>query len=105
MPVCDQCGGFIRPDVVWFGESIDQNLLNKAFISSENSGIFIVVGTSGLVYPAAHLPIIARNNGAIIIEVNLEETPITPIADISLREKASDGLYKLFRPIIKKGGV
>jgi len=53
------------------------------------------VGTSGVVYPAAELPILAKRSGAKLVEINPEETPITPYADISLREKASTGLSKL----------
>ncbi len=94
-PECDSCGGLLRPGVVWFGESLPMDALQKAYELSEDADVFIVVGTSAQVYPAAELPFVAKRNGARLIEVNPEETPITPYADVSIREKASIGLRKV----------
>lgn len=94
-PKCKICGGLLRPGVVWFGESLPMDALQKAYELSEDAEVFIVVGTSAQVYPAAELPFVARRNGARLIEVNPEETPITPYADVSFREKASIGLRKV----------
>jgi len=94
-PRCVYCGGLLRPAVVWFGEPLPTDALEKAYELSMSADIFIVVGTSGVVYPAAELPIVAKRSGAKLVEINPEETPITPYADISLREKASTGLSKL----------
>ncbi len=94
-PRCDNCGGLLRPGVVWFGESLPIDALQKAYELSEEAEVFIVVGTSAQVYPAAELPLVAKRSGARLIEVNPEETPLTPYADISLREKASTGLKKV----------
>ncbi|RLJ70763.1 NAD-dependent deacetylase [Hydrogenivirga caldilitoris] len=94
-PKCRECSGLLRPGVVWFGESLPVDALSKAYELSQNADVFIVVGTSALVYPAAELPLIAKREGAKLIEVNPEETPITPYADYSLREKAGEGLRKV----------
>ena len=94
-PRCENCGGLLRPGVVWFGESLPMDALQKAYELSEDADVFIVVGTSAQVYPAAELPFVAKRNGARLIEVNPEETPITPYADVSIREKASIGLRKV----------
>ncbi len=94
-PKCDSCGGLLRPGVVWFGESLPMDALQKAYELSKEAEVFIVVGTSAQVYPAAELPLVAKRNGARLVEVNPEETPLTPYADISLREKASTGLKRV----------
>jgi len=95
-PKCENCGGLLRPGVVWFGESLPMDALQRAYELSEESEVFIVVGTSAQVYPAAELPLIAKRNGAKLIEVNPEKTPVTPYADVSIRESASTGLRKVF---------
>ena len=94
-PECDSCGGLLRPGVVWFGESLPMDALQRAYELSEDAEVFIVVGTSAQVYPAAELPFVAKRGGAKLIEVNPEETPVTPHADVSIRESASTGLRKV----------
>lgn len=83
-PKCD-CGSPYRPGVVWFGESLPSDILNKAMKLAETSDIFVVAGTSGIVHPAASLPFVAVGAGAKVIEINPEETPITDTADIFLQ--------------------
>lgn len=98
-PVCGSCGGLLRPGVVWFGESLPMESLRRAYELSEEAELFVVVGTSCQVYPAAELPLVVKRKGAKLVEINPEETPITPYADISLREGASTGLRKVFQLI------
>jgi NAD-dependent deacetylase len=93
-PRCPNCGGILRPGVVWFGEPLPYDALNTAYSLSREADLFMVVGTSALVYPAAELPLVAKEMGAFLIEVNPEETPLSPYADICIREKASTGLEK-----------
>ena len=95
LPNCLNCGEIVGPGVVWFGESLPEDALEKAFNFSENCDVFIVVGTSGVVQPAASLPLIAKRKGALLIEVNPQETPISPYCDLTLRESASSGLREL----------
>ena len=103
-PKCERCGGLLRPGVVWFGESLPVDALEKAFRLSEEADIFIVIGTSGVVYPAAQLPYVAKEHGAEVIEVNPDETPISRIADKIYREKASTGLKKVYEYIKERYG-
>ncbi len=94
-PSCKHCGGLVRPGVVWFGESLPMDALERAFALSQEAEVFLVIGTSAQVYPAAELPLIAKRNGSMLIEINPEETPITPYADITIRDRASSGLKEL----------
>ncbi|CDZ93828.1 SIR2 family NAD-dependent protein deacylase [Pseudomonas saudiphocaensis] len=69
-PRCQHCGGLLRPGVVWFGESLPQSALASAFKAAQEAELLMVVGTSGVVYPAAELPAIARRAGAKILHIN-----------------------------------
>lgn len=89
LPKCEDCGGRIRPDVVWFGEMLPQQAIKEAEISAMKSDIFFSVGTSGEVYPAANLPIIAKQNGAFVVEVNPKPTAISNYMDYSIRETSA----------------
>jgi len=99
LPACPNCGEIVGPGVVWFGESLPEDSLERAFRFSENCDVFIVVGTSGVVQPAATLPLIAKRSGAFLIEVNPEETPISPYCDLTLRKSASSGLQELLEAL------
>lgn len=79
-PRCE-CGGLIRPDVVWFGEILPEDVLTKSFRASENCEVFFSIGTSAVVYPAAMFPQSAKRSGALLIEINPEITPLTPMTD------------------------
>ena len=77
-PRCHTCAGLARPDVVWFGEMLNQSILDEAENAARNARTMLVIGTSALVQPASLLPLIARNAGAHVIEFNLEPTHLTP---------------------------
>jgi NAD-dependent deacetylase len=79
-PRCE-CGGLLRPGVVWFGEGLSVESLHRAERAASEAQLVIVAGTSSLVYPAASLPLVARRAGAFVVEVNPEPTPLTPTAD------------------------
>ncbi len=95
-PECPVCGNILRPDVVWFGESLPKDVLEKSYHLSSNADVAIVVGTSSIVYPAAHLPYITKQNGGKLIEINIKTTPLTDIADIHLKGKSSEILKQIF---------
>jgi len=99
-PRC-RCGSMIRPDVVWFGEILPQHALEKAFAAIESCDTMLVVGTSGIVYPVAGFPELARRAGAKIIEVNPEKTPITPLADEFLKGPAGEVLPALVEELVR----
>ncbi len=82
-PHCE-CGSLIRPDVVWFGEAMPDKLMKESFVAAEKADLALVVGTSGLVQPAASLPFVAKRNGAKIIEVNPNRTELTDSCDLFL---------------------
>jgi NAD-dependent deacetylase len=96
-PPCLSCGGPVRPDVVWFGEPLPSRILDKAWQESERSDVFLVVGTSGIVYPAAHLPLVAQQHGARVIEVNPEVSALSDRVDIHLRGKSGTVLPRLLQ--------
>jgi NAD-dependent deacetylase len=95
LPLCRDCGGLLRPDVVWFGEALPSEALHKALEAAESCDVFLIVGTSAVVQPAASLPRLARKHGAYVVEVNLEPTPLTPMAHESHLGKAGEILPRL----------
>jgi NAD-dependent deacetylase len=99
VPKCPHCGGFLRPDVVWFGESLPRPALEAAVEASRTCQAFFSIGTSGLVQPAASLAHAARNRGAVIIEINLEPTPLTPKCDYAFHGKSGEILPELVRVV------
>jgi NAD-dependent deacetylase len=95
IPACPVCGGKIRPDVVWFGEMLPEETIEAAFEASESADIFISIGTSAIVHPAATLPVAAKQHGAVLVEINPEETPLTGLADYYFPNKSGELLPKL----------
>lgn len=91
-PTCPQCGALARPDVIWFGESLNSKLLQHANDSVQQADTLLVIGTSALVYPVAGLPRIARRARVKIIEINPQDTPVSNLADEIFREPATIGL-------------
>ena len=91
-PSCPGCGEKARPDVVWFGEALDPEVLDSAFETAQRASVVLVIGTSGIVYPVAELPRVGKIHGAKIIEINPEITPISGVADQVYRRKATNGL-------------
>jgi NAD-dependent deacetylase len=100
-PKCG-CGAVLRPDVVWFGESIPSHALELSFSVLEQCDTLIVVGTSGVVYPVASFPQTVKDNGGYVVEVNVEPTPISAIADASLYGNSGDILPMLVKWIREK---
>ncbi len=98
-PSCPTCGGLLRPDVVWFGEALDPEILKRAFELSSSCEVMFSIGTSALVQPAASLPIAAIEAGARLIEINPEPTPLTSRAGIILRGKAGEVLALVDRDL------
>ena len=93
-PLC-KCGSILRPDVVWFGESLPQDVWQATISEAISCDTMIVVGTSLAVSPANLLPVYAKQNGAILIEVNPEETAMSGTMDISIRSSAAKALPEL----------
>ncbi len=89
------CGGMLRPGVVWFGEPLPFDVWRRAEQAAREAEVFVVAGTSAVVYPAAGLAPLAKRAGAKLIEVNLEETPFSEEVDCSLRGRAGELLPQL----------
>lgn len=85
---CPACGGLVRPDVVWFGEMLPPDVLDAASRATNDADVFLSIGTSAVVHPAARLPLQARDQGAYVAEINPESTPVTSIADVALHGPA-----------------
>ena len=93
-PRCD-CSALLRPDVVWFGESLSERDLADAYAVLKECDCLLVVGTSAVVQPVASFPTIARSGGAFIVEVNVEPTPISGWVDESILGKSGQVLPRL----------
>ena len=91
LPTCPHCGGLARPAVVWFGEALDPDDIEAA-VEATACDVFLTVGTSAIVYPAAGLLHEARRRGAFTAEINLEDTPASAAVDVAIRAPAENAL-------------
>jgi NAD-dependent deacetylase len=98
-PACD-CGGLLRPAVVWFGEALPPGALERAAEEASLAEVFLSIGTSGSVFPAAGLIDVAHQNGACLIEINPEPTPFSRLAHLILRAPAGEALPALTEAIL-----
>ncbi|HPG38973.1 MAG TPA: NAD-dependent deacylase [bacterium] len=102
-PRCD-CGGLIRPGVVWFGETLPEEVLERSFTLACEADVYLSIGTSAQVYPAAMLPREAQQHGAYIIEINPERTPLSTAVDEFIPGKSGEVLpvlWNLVKPFVK----
>ena len=90
LPVCPLCRSLLRPHIVWFGESLREEDLRRCTEALQACDLLLVIGTSGVVYPAAGFAAIAKEGGAMVIEINLESTPQSELVDLSLQGRAKD---------------
>jgi NAD-dependent deacetylase len=97
MPPSCECGGLIRPGIVWFGEALPDEPWQAAVEAVAHADVMVVVGTSGIVYPAAGLPEFALTRGTPVIEVNPQPTPLSESVTLSLRESAGVALPTLLQ--------
>lgn len=95
-PLCPGCGGLLKPDFVFFGEGIPQQALAESYEAASLSDVFLIIGTTGEVMPANQVPLIARESGATIVEVNPEPSNYTGrLTDIFLQGKAAEVMRQL----------
>ena len=95
-PKCE-CGGLARPGVVWFGEGLPEDVWSAAVDAARAADVLLVVGTSALVYPAAGLVQLAQSAGAKVAEINVAETPVSAMVDLSWRASATTALPQLIQ--------
>jgi len=96
---CPDCDGLIRPDVVWFGEMLPPDAMEEAEAATRTADVFLSIGTSAVVYPAAQLPLDARDGGAYVAEINPDTTGITDAVDESIRGPAGTVLPSLVEAV------
>jgi NAD-dependent deacetylase len=95
-PHCE-CGALARPGVVWFGESLPEDVWSDAVEAARRAGLLLVIGTSAVVYPAAGLVQLAQSSGAKVVEINVAETPVSAQVDVSWRAPAAEALPQLIQ--------
>jgi NAD-dependent deacetylase len=90
LPACKDCRSLLRPHIVWFGESLAEEDLHRSYAALQSSDLCLIIGTSGVVYPAAGFASIAKDAGAFVAEINLDKTPQADLVDLSLQGRAKD---------------
>lgn len=93
---CQECGEWLRPDITWFSDRLNEKVMNDAFTVISQCKLFISIGTSGVVWPAAGFPEVAKRNGAHCIEINPEESNMSGLYAEAIRKTASEALTGLF---------
>ena len=99
-PECE-CGGYLKPDTISFGQAMPVDAVEKATALSHASDFFLVVGSTLLVQPAAHMPVYAKQNNAFLAIVNLSDTPCDNLCDVLIRDKAGKVLQRIVREVEK----
>jgi len=100
-PQC-KCGKLLRPDVVWFGESLPQDVWEEAIMEANSCDVMVIVGTSLVVSPANTLPIYAKQNKAVLIEINPEQTDMSSEMDLSIRDTSVNALSQFIKILKSK---
>ena len=93
---CEKCGNWLRPDIIWFGDALDQGVMSGAIAAIRHCDLFVSIGTSGVVYPAAGFPRFAKENNAKCIEINPEANEMAFLYDEAIRDTAGKALTELF---------
>jgi NAD-dependent deacetylase len=94
-PRCAGCAGLVRPGVVWFGEALPTGALERAVRAAYECDVLLTIGTSGVVHPAAEIPLVARRSGGKVIQINPAATPLDAHSDVNLRGPATEILPEL----------
>jgi NAD-dependent deacetylase len=100
-PSCSRCGALVRPHIVWFGESLAVEDVRQSYDALQSCEMLLIIGTSGIVYPAASFASVAKAQGAFVVEINLDVTPNSEIVDVSITGRAKDVVPQLLTPSIR----
>ena len=103
IPQCSGCGGLVRPDVVWFGEMLPLDQWDESVKAIESADVVLSIGTSGVVFPAAELPLYGKRRGAYTVEINPEETELSETMDEVVRGKSAQVLPELVKELESRG--
>ena len=104
IPDCEVCHGILKPNAVFFGEPLPQEVLEEATLRSSNSDLFIVIGSTLVVYPAAYMPIYAHQAGAKLVIINLSSTPMDREATVLIRARAGEAMSQIIAKVKEKTG-
>jgi NAD-dependent deacetylase len=104
IPDCEACHGILKPNAVFFGEPLPQEVLEEATLRSSNSDLFIVIGSTLVVYPAAYMPIYAHQAGAKLVIINLSSTPMDREATVLIRARAGEAMSQIIAKVKEKIG-
>ena len=99
VPDCEACRGILKPDAVFFGEALPADVLREAAHRSNNCDLFIVIGSTLVVYPAAYMPMYAANAGAKLVIINLSSTPMDSQANVLMKAKAGEAMTKVLQRV------
>ena len=92
-PRCANCDGLLKPDFVFFGEEIPKDAMQKSILAAQTADVLLIIGTTGEIMPASQLPYLAKQNNAVVIEINIEKSNFTDsITDIFIQEKATKAM-------------
>ncbi|TET42017.1 MAG: NAD-dependent protein deacylase, partial [Dehalococcoidia bacterium] len=105
IPDCPNCHGILKPDAVFFGETLPQETLMDATSRSRNCDLFIVIGSSLVGYPAAYMPMYAKDAGAKLAIVNLTSTPLDRYAEVLIRRKAGETMSNVVKRVRNKMSI
>ena len=105
IPDCESCHGILKPDAVFFGEALPQKVLEEATSRSRNCDLFIVIGSTLVVYPAAYMPVYAVDSKAKLVIINLSSTPMDGQANVLIRAKAGETMSKVIQRVREKTAV
>jgi len=105
VPICPNCGSNVRPGVVWFGEAIPEDALNQSFAAASDCDVFLSIGTSSLIYPAAGLAEVANDCGAVVIEVNPVPTALSAGFDHAIVGNAGEVLPQFLEGLRDRAGI
>ncbi len=105
-PKCDGCNEILKPDFIFFGESLDEKVYNKAFDDAEKADVVLVIGTTGIIRPASNIPIYAKETGAKIIEINTNISEYTEdITDVFIQEQATVAMGEILEMVKERAKV
>ncbi len=102
IPDCEACHGILKPDIILFGESLPEKVLREATSHSHSCDLFIVIGSTLIVYPAAYMPIYAVDSGAKLVIINDSSTPMDDRATVLIRAKAGETMSKVIQRVREK---
>ena len=105
IPCCDECSGIMKSATVSFGQPMPEKETREAQLRAERADVFVVIGSSLVVYPAAHLPLLAKQSGSKLIIINLADTPFDAYADVLIQGKAGDVMQRLIERVKSRIGA